>query len=130
MVKPNPIRALKSSGVSPFAPTLIKRIQHGIVLKGEESRWASEIGPLSMLGELTPRQTSRQAMEQTLKLKRLTLSIMPKSAPRGWAKLGCRRLGFRRKVSHEACAMGHIDSPFVAIFIAVPLLGPAWLFGR
>jgi hypothetical protein len=39
-----------------LAPTLIKRIQHGIVLKGEEGRWASETGRLS-LGELTPRQT-------------------------------------------------------------------------
>ena len=38
--------------------TLIKRILHNLVLKAEDRRWASEIGPLSMLGELTARQTS------------------------------------------------------------------------
>jgi hypothetical protein len=57
MAKPKQVRALKSSGVEPLAPTLIKRIQHTLVLKGEDRRWASEIGRLSMLGELTARQT-------------------------------------------------------------------------
>jgi hypothetical protein len=52
------VRALKASGVEPLASTLIKRIQHNLVLKAEDRRWASEIGRLSMLGELTARQTS------------------------------------------------------------------------
>jgi hypothetical protein len=58
MAKLKEVRALKSSGVEPLAPTLIKRILHNLVLKAEDRRWASEIGPLSMLGELTARQTS------------------------------------------------------------------------
>ena len=58
MAKLKEVRALKSSGVEPLAPTLIKRILHNLVLKAEDRRWASEIGRLSMLGELTPRQTS------------------------------------------------------------------------
>jgi hypothetical protein len=58
MAKLKQVRALKSSGVEPLAPTLIKRILHALVLKGEDRRWASEIGRLSMLGELTARQTS------------------------------------------------------------------------
>jgi hypothetical protein len=33
-------------------------ILHNLVLKAEDRRWASEIGRLSMLGELTARQTS------------------------------------------------------------------------
>jgi hypothetical protein len=55
MAKLKQVRALKSSGVEPLAPTLIKRILrilHALVLKGEDRRWASEIGRLSMLGEL------------------------------------------------------------------------------
>ena len=51
MAKLKQVRALKSSGVEPLAPTLIKRILHALVLKGEDRRWASEIGRLSMLGE-------------------------------------------------------------------------------
>jgi hypothetical protein len=58
MAKLKEVRALKSSGVEPLAPTLIKRILHNLVLKAEDRRWASEIGRLSMLGELTARQTS------------------------------------------------------------------------
>ncbi len=58
MAKAKQIRALKSSGVEPLAPALIKRIQCTLVLKAEDRRWASEIGRLSMLGELTARQTS------------------------------------------------------------------------
>jgi hypothetical protein len=58
MSKLKEVRALKSSGVEPLAPTLIKRILHNLVLKAEDRRWASEIGRLSMLGELTARQTS------------------------------------------------------------------------
>jgi hypothetical protein len=53
MAKLKEVRALKSS-----APTLIKRILHNLVLKAEDRRWALEIGRLSMLGELTARQTS------------------------------------------------------------------------
>jgi hypothetical protein len=51
------LASLKSSGVEPLAPTF-KRILHNLVLKAEDRRWASEIGRLSMLGELTARQTS------------------------------------------------------------------------
>jgi hypothetical protein len=58
MAKLKEVRALKSTGVEPLAPTLIKRILHNLVLKAEDRRWASEIGRLSMLGELTARQTS------------------------------------------------------------------------
>jgi hypothetical protein len=58
MAKLKEVRALKSSGVEPLAPTLIKRILHNLVLKAEDRRWASEIGRLSMRGELTARQTS------------------------------------------------------------------------
>jgi hypothetical protein len=50
MAKLKQVRALKSSGVEPLTPALIKRIQHGLVLNGEDRRWASEIGRLSMLG--------------------------------------------------------------------------------
>jgi hypothetical protein len=48
MAKLKEVRALKSSGVEPLAPTLIKRILHNLVLKAEDRRWASEIGRLSM----------------------------------------------------------------------------------
>jgi hypothetical protein len=58
MSKLKEVRALKSTGVEPLAPTLIKRVLHNLVLKAEDRRWASEIGRLSMLGELTARQTS------------------------------------------------------------------------
>jgi hypothetical protein len=44
MAKLKQVRALKSSGVEPLAPTLIKRIPHALILKGEDRRWASEIG--------------------------------------------------------------------------------------
>jgi hypothetical protein len=44
MAKLKEVRALKSSGVEPLAPTLIKRILHNLVLKAEDRRWASEIG--------------------------------------------------------------------------------------
>ena len=58
MAKLKEVRALKATGVEPLAPTLIQRILHNLVLKAEDRRWASEIGRLSMLGELTARQTS------------------------------------------------------------------------
>jgi hypothetical protein len=40
MAKLKEVRALKSSGVEPLAPTLIKRILHNLVLKAEDRRWA------------------------------------------------------------------------------------------
>jgi hypothetical protein len=42
MAKLKEVRALKSTGVEPLAPTLIKRILHNLVLKAEDRRWASE----------------------------------------------------------------------------------------
>ena len=39
MAKLKQVRALKSSGVEPLAPALIKRIQRGLVLNGEDHVW-------------------------------------------------------------------------------------------
>jgi hypothetical protein len=49
MAKLKEVRALKSSGVEPLAPTLIKRILHNLVLKAEDRRCARSPSSLDSL---------------------------------------------------------------------------------